>query len=132
MQDLSAGPPHVTGHFDQLLLQRVCVLGQLVEALGPVCSSRVQFVLHRLFENKAKGSVSCSPDSCSSSAFSLPLLVKNKKKPFQTSKLRREPVKRATGATPLMTSISFGMFTAVWHYVANGCRAATMRGGVGG
>lgn len=41
-------------------------------------------------------------------------------------------MKRATGATPLMTSISFGMFTAVWHYVANGCRAATMRGGWGG
>lgn len=66
------------------------------------------------------------------SVFLFWLKIKKKKKRFQTSKLRREPVKRATGATPLMTSISFGMFTAVWHYVANGCRAATMRGGVGG
>lgn len=35
-------------------------------------------------------------------------------------------MKRGTGATPLMTSSSFGMFAAVWQYVANGCRVATM------
>lgn len=55
MQDLGTGPPHVTGHFDQLLLQRVCVLGQLVQAEGPVCPSCIQLGLHRLWEDKAEG-----------------------------------------------------------------------------
>lgn len=34
----------------------------------------------------------------------------------------------------LMISISFGMFTAVWQYVANECRVATMQeeGGIQG
>lgn len=58
VQDLRAGPPHVTGHFNQLLLQRVCVLGQLVQAEGPVCPSCVQLGLHCLWEDKAKGSAS--------------------------------------------------------------------------
>lgn len=58
MEDLSAGPPHVTGHFDQLLFQGVCVLGQLVQAEGPVCPPRVQLGLHRLWDDKAKGSAS--------------------------------------------------------------------------
>lgn len=35
-------------------------------------------------------------------------------------------MKHGTGSTLLMTSISFGRFTAVWQYVANGCRVATM------
>lgn len=48
MQDLGAGPPHVAGHFDKLLLQRVCVLGQLVQAEGPVGPSCIQLGLHRL------------------------------------------------------------------------------------
>lgn len=34
-------------------------------------------------------------------------------------------MERGTGATLLMTSISFGMFTAAWPYVANECRVAT-------
>lgn len=29
-------------------------------------------------------------------------------------------------SAPLMISVSFGMFTAVWQYVANECRVATM------
>lgn len=48
MQDLCAGPPHVAGHFDEFLLQRVCVLGQLVQAEGPGGPPRVQLGLHRL------------------------------------------------------------------------------------
>lgn len=36
-------------------------------------------------------------------------------------------MERAAGATLLMTSISFGMFTAAWQYVANECRVATMQ-----
>lgn len=36
-------------------------------------------------------------------------------------------MERGTGATLLMTSISFGMFTAAWQYVANECRVATMQ-----
>lgn len=51
MQDLGAGPPHVAGHFDQLLLQRVCVLGQLVKAKGPVGPSRIQLGLHSLLRD---------------------------------------------------------------------------------
>lgn len=58
MEDLSAGSPHVTGHFDQLLLQRVCVLGQLVQAKGPVSSLRVQLDLQRLLEDEAERSAS--------------------------------------------------------------------------
>lgn len=30
-------------------------------------------------------------------------------------------------SAPLMISVSFGMFTAVWQYVANECRVATMQ-----
>lgn len=30
-------------------------------------------------------------------------------------------------SAPLMISISFAMFTAVWQYVANECRVATMQ-----
>lgn len=58
MEDLSTGPPHVSGHFDQLLLQGVFVLGQLVQADGPGCPPRVQLGLHSLWEDKAKGSAS--------------------------------------------------------------------------
>lgn len=48
---------------------------------------------------------------------------------MSTSKLKNQ---RRTdlhwySSAPLMISISFGMFTAVWQYVANECRVATMQ-----
>lgn len=55
VEDFSSRPPHVARHFDQLLLQGVCVLGQLVQADGPVAPPRIQLSLHRLWEDGAKG-----------------------------------------------------------------------------
>lgn len=58
VEDLSAGSPHVASHFDQLLFEGVCVLGQLVQAKGPVCPPSVQLGLHRLWKAEAEGSAS--------------------------------------------------------------------------
>lgn len=60
VEDLRAGPPHVAGHLDQLPLQRVRVLGQLVQAEGPVSPPRVQLGLHRLWGDEARRSGSLS------------------------------------------------------------------------
>lgn len=127
VQDLSSGPPHVTGHFDQLLLQWVFVLGQLVEAQGPVPPFCVQLGLHCLLEDYANVSASWTPNSCVS--------FKPPKPPNWYTNITFQVIQKRTSglahiSTSLLTiSLSFGMFTAGWQYVANECRVATMEEG---
>lgn len=44
-----------------------------------------------------------------------------------TLKNQRKTDLQGYSSAPLMIAVSFGMFTAVWLYVTNECRVATMQ-----